>query len=413
MQDLNDKITGGNLSAAEWNQVPTEMQNIIEALGLVLTGADLNQMGKAIAGYAGASTFYAETGLADAYIVNPIGGKQGPPLLDANADGLQVRFLPGNANTGASTINVNALGAKSIVREDGGPLQAGDLLTTRDAFIRYDFGNDRFVLQNFSISAALDVPRGYIDGLILSNAADTANDITLAEGICRDESNVDTIQLSSALTKQIDVGGGWVAGNNQAGFPSLLTLTDDTWYHFFIIKNPGNGAVDCGFDSNVSATNLLADATGFTEWQRVGAIFYSVAQFAGIRQFRQHNDTFQWNASSGDVSITNPGTGEVVHTLEGVPLGLRVLADVSVTFGRPDTSSNTRYRTGPGGQTLPAASTSEYDARTQGDSRYGTTSTLILTDTVATMKTRQDGSNSNATLQIQTHGWVDPRGRDL
>ena len=174
MEDLNDKITGGTLSAAQWNQVPSEIQNVIVAATQVLTSADLDQLGKGIATYAGAASFYVETGIADAYIANPIGLKQGPPFLDANADGLLVRFRPGNANTGASTLNVNALGSKDITREDGGPLQSGDILTTRDVYCRYDQAADDFILQTFVISGALDVPRGYIDGIVSSNAADTA-----------------------------------------------------------------------------------------------------------------------------------------------------------------------------------------------------------------------------------------------
>lgn len=410
MQDLNDKITGGTLSAAEWNQVPSEIQAVIEGLGQVLTGSDLNQLGKAVAGYATAGSFFEESGLADAYVANPIGGKQGPANLTADHDGLLVRFRPGNANTGASTLNLNALGAKDITREDGGPLQSGDLLTTRDAYIRWDFAADDFVLQTFNIPGALDVPRGYIDGLITAPGTDTANDIDFGIGICRDSTNAETMQLSSEITKQIDVD--WVAGDNAGGFPSLLTRSVDTWYHLFLIKNPTSGVVDAGFDSNIAATNLLTDATGFTLFRRIGAIFTNAIGLGEIIQYQQIGDLFQWDDSLGDVSISNPGTGEVVHTLTSVPTGLQVLADIAVTFGRPDTSSNTRYKVGPGSKTLGAPTTASYDARTQGDSRYDSASLKVLTDTVQTVKTRQDGSNANATLQIQTHGWLDGRGKD-
>ena len=49
MEDLNDKVLGGNLPAIEWNQVPSEIQNVIENLGISLSNGDLNQLGKAIA----------------------------------------------------------------------------------------------------------------------------------------------------------------------------------------------------------------------------------------------------------------------------------------------------------------------------------------------------------------------------
>ena len=47
MQDLNDKITGNELTAAEWNEVPSEIQNAIEASGQALSSGDLTQLRKA------------------------------------------------------------------------------------------------------------------------------------------------------------------------------------------------------------------------------------------------------------------------------------------------------------------------------------------------------------------------------
>jgi len=145
MQDLNDKITGSQLTAAEWDEVPSELQNVIEALGIALLAEDLNQLGKAIAGYAAASDFYSETGVVDAYVCTKIGAKQGPPAYEP---GLRVRFRPGNANTGASTINVNGVGIRDLVREDGSALSAGDLVTARDAVARYDQATDDFFLAD-------------------------------------------------------------------------------------------------------------------------------------------------------------------------------------------------------------------------------------------------------------------------
>lgn len=150
MRDLNDKSTGGSLTADEWNDLPSEVQNIIEDLGQALSGGDLDQLGKAIAGMVGAADFYSETGAADAYVATKIGAKQGPAALDAVHDGLTVRFRPGNANTGASTLNVNGLGVKDIVREDLSVLSANDLVTTKDAICRYNQPTDDFHLLDYA-----------------------------------------------------------------------------------------------------------------------------------------------------------------------------------------------------------------------------------------------------------------------
>ena len=410
MEDLNDKLTGGTLSAAEWNQVPGEIQAVIEALGQVLSGSDLNQLGKALTGYAGAATWYADSGIADAYVLSAVGDKQGPASLDVNHDGLLIRFVPGNNNTGATTVNVNGIGLKDIKREDGGNLSAADLSTGRDAWIRWDFSADDFVLQTFNVPGSSDVPRGYIDGLILSNAADTANDITFGVGVARSSTNTETILASGAITKQIDVN--WVAGTNQGGFPSTLTLTDDTWYHTFAIKDTSTGTVDFGFDSSLTATNLLTDASAYSEYRRVGSVYYNVATKSGVRQFRQVNDRISYTDGGNDIDLTNPGTGEVTHTLVSIPLGIQVQVIGSYSFSRYDNAGATFYRVGPGGETLTSPNSGNLDCRTNPANAAGAScSPVVNSNTSQQVKTRASNSNSNLLQDIFIQGYIDPRGK--
>lgn len=132
MQDLNDKITGNNLTADEWNQMPTEIQNIIEAIGQTLSGANLNQLGIALASYISNGNFYDDSGSANAYTLTKIGSKQ---AAFAYVDGMRIIFEPGNTNTGASTVNVDTLGAITITGLVGGELRAGErtVLEYRDS----------------------------------------------------------------------------------------------------------------------------------------------------------------------------------------------------------------------------------------------------------------------------------------
>ena len=138
MQDLNDKVTGGTLTATEWNEVPSEIQNVIEALGITLSSGDLNQLGKAIAGYVANATFYTDSGAADAYVLTTIGSKQS---LTAYTDGATFEFIAGNPGTGAATVNVAGLGVKNIKLSDGTDPAAGDI--TGRTVLRFDSGNDR------------------------------------------------------------------------------------------------------------------------------------------------------------------------------------------------------------------------------------------------------------------------------
>ncbi len=146
MQDLNDKITGNTLTAVEWNEVPSEIQNVIEGLGQTLTSGDLNQLGKAIAGYVSNGNFYTESGIADAYVLSVVGLKQRAPTY---TNGFKITFIAGNTNTGASTVNVAGLGVKNIKLSGGGNPLAGSI-SGRVALI-FDGPNDRFELLNARI----------------------------------------------------------------------------------------------------------------------------------------------------------------------------------------------------------------------------------------------------------------------
>lgn len=141
MQDLNDKITGGTLLSAEWNEVPGEIQNVIESLGITLSVGDLNQLGKAIAGYVANGDFYTDSGAANSYVLTQIGNKK---AATAYTDGFKVRFVAANDNTSASTVNVAGLGVKSIKLVGGADPGAGAISGRMECV--YDIANDRFEL---------------------------------------------------------------------------------------------------------------------------------------------------------------------------------------------------------------------------------------------------------------------------
>lgn len=114
------------------------------------------------------------------------------------------------------------------------------------------------------------LPTGFKQGLVPSNATDTDHDITIGIGKARSQDDTVDIVLSSPITKQIDAA--WVAGDNVGGFPSGATLSPNSTYHLFVIASADGTLVDAGYDDNLSATNLLADATGYTAYKRVFSI---------------------------------------------------------------------------------------------------------------------------------------------
>lgn len=142
MENIPTKNTGDSLTAAEFNQIPDELENAITNTGITLSSGDLSQLSKAIANYTASGDFYTDTGAADAYVLSVIASKQGPTSY---ATGTRVRFIVGNTNTGASTINVNTIGVKNIKTNAGTDPAAGDL--TAGAIIELEYDGTNFVLN--------------------------------------------------------------------------------------------------------------------------------------------------------------------------------------------------------------------------------------------------------------------------
>jgi hypothetical protein len=70
------------------------------------------------------------------------------PDLTAYSAGMLVVFTPANTNTGATTLNIDALGALDVQKFDGEALVAGDLTAGIPALVVLDSGADDFILLN-------------------------------------------------------------------------------------------------------------------------------------------------------------------------------------------------------------------------------------------------------------------------
>lgn len=108
------------------------------ALDEVSAGFDL--MPSPVALQSGAANYAADIGAANAYAVTL------SSQITSYAAGLVVRFRASAANTGASTLAVNGLMAKSIVRPNGSVLVASDILAGQIVEVFYDSTGDKFQL---------------------------------------------------------------------------------------------------------------------------------------------------------------------------------------------------------------------------------------------------------------------------
>lgn len=93
---------------------------------------------------AGTTDYLVDTGIADAYVVTFVA----PLVPTAYIEGLKLSIRPTNENTGASTVNVNALGVKSLKRYDGSALAPKTLKVDKVLTFRYDATAGEFRLAH-------------------------------------------------------------------------------------------------------------------------------------------------------------------------------------------------------------------------------------------------------------------------
>lgn len=99
-----------------------------------------SQTAKVRMSQSGAEIFGADAGATDAYAISLT------PAITSYVTGQMVNFTANTANTGAATLNVNGLGAKTIKKQYNQDLATGDILAGQIVTVVYDGTN--FELQS-------------------------------------------------------------------------------------------------------------------------------------------------------------------------------------------------------------------------------------------------------------------------
>ena len=256
----------------------------------------------------------------------------------------------------------------------------------------------------FQNNTQQDLGFRYINGFKLDTATDADRDIIVQSGACRDSSDTYNIELSGTLTKQIDAN--WSAGNNSGGFPSGLTLSADTVYHFFIIYNSTTDTVDAGFDSNLDASELLSDASGYDSYRRVGSIITDSG--SNILPFVQRGSWFFWRTIEKDIDTTI-GTTHTTGTIN-VPTGISVLALCNVTLSDPLDAYLYIKNTSADSQSPSTSNAPLFTLCTLTGGAIGGTQVLVSTNTSGNIT--YASTQATSTLRISTIGYYDFRGQD-
>lgn len=174
--------------------------------------------------------------------------------------------------------------------------------------------------------------------ITISNGTDTDHDIDFTAGVFQ-FSGGDGQAVASALTKQIDVT--WAAGDAAGGLASGVSLSNDTWYYCFALSSADGTTTDFGFDTSLTAANLLADsaviAAGLTKYKKVGNILTNGS--ANIEQGKwTEKGYFEFTTPILD-STTVFTTSEASVTLSIPPVD--VLAKISVNVSETGTNVQT------------------------------------------------------------------------
>lgn len=315
MENIPIKVDGVDvLPADQWNQVPTEIENAILSTGITLSSGDLFQLGKTIANYAANGDFYTDSGAADAYVLGAIGSKQAPTTY---SNGTRVRFLVGNTNTGASTVNVATLGVKDIKRQGGAALSASDMVAGEIVKLEYD-GTD-FILNKdiLEIGAIRDISRNLV---IENNSGNPNFQIDIAADEIMLQNSVGIAKRISSVSETIDIT---VVGANGRDAGSEAS---STWYFVFAIaKADGTQAgllsasstaptMPSGYTFKALEGAVRNDSgSNFIPFRQVdNEVFYDAVQTIKDGTFT----TAAWTAQS--ITALAPPTAKIVHTVFGI-----------------------------------------------------------------------------------------------
>lgn len=250
-----------------------------------------------------------------------------------------------------------------------------------------------------TIPAAGLFPPGHIFGLTMSNAVDTANDITVAAGSVRDDTDTVDMRLNTAITKQLDAT--WAVGTAAGGL-NTGAEANSTWYEVHVIMRPDTGVVDVMFTTTANRATL---PTNYVYKRRIGWIRNDSG--GSILQFTQVDDDFTWTTQVLDLDGTLSTTAAAV-TLTVPPS--------SVAKFRSSITSDATGINGvvfseiAEGNVAPAISTAIVSlVAVPSASAAGHYSLRV--DASSQIERDSPTTDPDDVIRISTYGWTDTRGR--
>lgn len=259
------------------------------------------------------------------------------------------------------------------------------------------------------------MPRGYIDGCVISNnGSDATNDIDIAAGVCRDSTNTVDITVAAMTGKQLDAN--WVAGAGAGMRNSGAGIANGTYHIYAVSKADGTQDIYAHTSATVATviTALQAESggSGYLYARRIGSILRESAAIVG---FVQYGDRFHRKTMVADVAAVGPGTSAVTRTLS-VPTGIVVGADVIFNVQNSDGASATYALLTDLAltDTTPSVTLTQLPTIASSATNVSMASTqlIVQTNTSGQVRSRVSFGTAAVSIYINTRGWVDLRGKD-
>ncbi len=144
------------------------------------------------------------------------------PVLDAYIDGMEVAMRVANTNTGAATVNINGLGARTIYRSDGSTLGIGDILADSVTVMRYDLATTSFLITSGIPALANEAAASAEEASVWAQQANPTGFIELYEATISANATVapagyngfsaGPLTIASGVTVTVANGSSWTIG---------------------------------------------------------------------------------------------------------------------------------------------------------------------------------------------------------
>ena len=251
------------------------------------------------------------------------------------------------------------------------------------------------------VESGFGVPRGHIDGFILSNAADADHDITISAGEATDSTGIMMLSSDATITKRIDAP--WSEGDGMGGLDTGVVAANSVYYMWRIYKATDK-SLDAVFSLSKTAPTLAAV---YTHKRRIGTVITDAS--ANIINFSQF--------PNGEMRFKNPidslamaglaNTSRNAYTVTAPP---SMVALLQVTAQNSADTAVYYLWVGDANRTDAAASATNYTHKLI--VKYGACGFEMRLETNSSKQIYARGTSTNIALGIVSLGWVDDRGKD-